>query len=96
MKKRGYGAAVADERKIKEKNVHGSKVTLTGQHQAGILHLHPLHLRLQEELKVNALGLRRVAEKSCRDTRCVFVVLVPEAQAEKNIFCIFLYLVQNL
>lgn len=91
----GYGAPAADERKIKEKSTHGSAVTLTGQHQAGILHLHPLHLRLQEELKVNVLGPRRVAEKSCRDTRCVFVVLVAEAQAEKNIFCIFLYLVQK-
>lgn len=76
--------------------MNGAEVTLTGQHQAGILHLNPLHLRFQEELEINALGLRGVGEKSCRDTRCIFVVLVAKAQAEEDIFCIFLYLVQNL
>lgn len=71
-------------------------VTLTGQHEARVFHLNPPHLGLQEELEINAFGLRRSGEKSGRNSRSVFVVLLAKAQTEKDIFCIFLHLVQNL
>lgn len=70
--------------------------TLTGQHEAWVLHLNPLHLGLQEELEINASGLGGVGEKSGRDPRSVFVVLLTKAQTEEDIFCVFLHLVQNL
>lgn len=73
-----------------------SVVTLTGQHEARVLHLDPPHLGLQEELEINAFGLGRGGEKSGRNPRSVFVVLLAKAQAEEDIFCIFLHLVQNL
>ena len=75
---------------------HGSVLTLTGQHEARVLHLNPPHLGLQEELEINTFGLRGGGEKSSRDSRSVFVVLLTKAQAEKDIFRIFLHLVQNL
>ena len=75
---------------------HGSVLTLTGQHEARVFHLNPPHLGLQEELEINAFGLRGGGEKSSRNSRSVFVVLLTKAQAEKNIFRIFLHLVQNL
>lgn len=71
-------------------------ITLTGQHEAGVLHLNPPHLGLQEELKINAFGLRRGSEKSGRNPRSILVVLMAKAQTEEDIFCIFLHLVQNL
>lgn len=67
-----------------------------GQHEARVFHLNPPHLGLQEELEINAFGLRGGGEKSSRDSRSVFVVLLTKAQAEKDIFRIFLHLVQNL
>lgn len=75
---------------------HGSVLTLTGQHEARVFHLNPPHLGLQEELEINAFGLRGGGEKSSRDSRSVFVVFLTKAQAEKDIFRIFLHLVQNL
>lgn len=73
-----------------------SVVTLTGQHEARVFHLNPPHLGLQEELEINAFGLRGGGEKSGRNPRSVLVVLLAKAQTEKDIFCIFLHLVQNL
>lgn len=67
-----------------------------GQHEARVLHLDPPHLGLQEELEINAPGLGGGGEKSGRNPRSVFVVLLAKAQTEEDIFCIFLHLVQNL
>ena len=54
-------------------------LTLTGQHEARVFHLNPPHLGLQEELEINAFGLRGGGEKSSRDSRSVFVVLLTKA-----------------
>lgn len=70
--------------------------TLTGQHEARVLHLNPPHLGLQEELEINAFGLRGGGEKSGRNPRSVLVVLLAKAQTEEDILCVFLHLVQNL
>lgn len=70
--------------------------TLTGQHEARVLHLYPLHLGLQEKLEINASGLRGGGEKSGRNPRSFLVVLLGKAQTEEDILCIFLHLVQDL
>lgn len=82
--------------RLEEKQGMGPWLTLTGQHETRVLHLNPPHLGLQEELEINALGLRGGGEKSGRNPGSVFVVLLAKTQTEKDIFCIFLHLVQNL
>lgn len=67
-----------------------------GQHEAGVFHFNPPHLGLQEELEINALGLRGGGEKSGGYPRSVFVILLAKAQTEEDIFCIFLHFVENL
>ena len=77
-------------------NIIAPPVPLTGQHQAGVLHLQALHLSLQEELEVDAFGSGWGGEEARRDASHSAQLGLHEAQVVKDLLSIRLAPIQNL
>lgn len=74
----------------------GRRASLTGQHQAGILHLHAPHLGLEEELEVDAFGTGRSREEACGDAGHGLRLALHEAQVVEDLLGVRLPPLQDL
>jgi len=74
----------------------GPPLSLTGQHQAGVLHLHAPHLGLEEELEVDALGAGRSREEAGRDAGHGPRLALHEAQVVEGLLGVRLPPLQDL